>query len=193
MSVAEYIVSFISIMIGLALADLATSLQRLLRAGPRVRWNLLTPAAAILVTAFIINIWWTMYGSLNAMTSISVAGFVPDLISLLLLFCLASSALPDEVGEKTDLAEYYEENRKRLWSLFAIYTLWVTIVLGVRTEMMGAPASRFLGNVVPNVFLAALMILLVFTSRRWVHLLAISFLLLITALAWLPQELGRPR
>jgi hypothetical protein len=53
--VAEYVAAFISIMVGLALADLATSFQRLLRAGKRVKWDLLTPASATLVTAFVIN------------------------------------------------------------------------------------------------------------------------------------------
>lgn len=72
MSVAEYVAAFISILIGLALADLATSFQKLLRAGNRVRWNLLTPATAVLVTAFVINVWWSMFGTLNAMRSISV-------------------------------------------------------------------------------------------------------------------------
>jgi hypothetical protein len=144
-----------------------------------------------LVTAFIINVWWTMFAALNAARSISVAGFIPDLISLLLLFCLASSALPDEVGEKLDLADYYQGNRKRLWSLFVLYTTWVTIVVGVRTGLAGAPFTRLLGNVVPNLILASLMLILVATPRRWVHILIISLLLLAAGLAWLPQELGR--
>ncbi|HZG08571.1 MAG TPA: hypothetical protein VEZ70_06300 [Allosphingosinicella sp.] len=199
MSVAEYVAAFISIMIGLALADLATSLQRLLRAGARVRWDYLTPAAAILVTAFIINVWWAMFGALNAMRSLTVAGFIPDLISLLLLFCLASSALPDEIGERLDLADYYRSTRTWLWGLFALYTIWVTIVVGARTVAANASMGAFLGNVVPNAVLASLMLVLAVTDRRWVHAALISLLLLVTAAAWLPQELaganpsGQPR
>jgi hypothetical protein len=191
MSVAEYVAAFVSIMIGLALADLVTSFQRLLRAGKRVQWGLLTPATAILVTAFIINVWWSMFGMLNAMRSISVAGFIPDLISLLLLFCLASSALPDDVGESINLADYYAENRKRIWGLFALYTIWVTVVVGLRAVVGEAPWDRLLASVIPNLLLAALMLTLVATPRRWVHLLVVSVLLLTTAFAWLPQELGR--
>lgn len=191
MSVAEYIASFISIMIGLALADLATSLQRLLRGGRRVRWDLLTPLAAILVTAFVINVWWTMFATLNQARSISVASFIPDLISLLLLFCLASSALPDEVGERLDLADYYRDNRRRFWGLFALYTGWVTLVIGARSQLTGDPPGRFLSAILPNLVLAGLMLVLVATPRRWIHLLVIAILLVTTGLAWLPQELGR--
>ena len=190
MSVAEYIASFISIMIGLSLADLATSLQRLLRAGKRVRWDILTPATAILVTAFVINVWWSLYGALNAMRSLSVAGFVPDLISLILLFCLTSSALPDDVADGCDLGEYYRTNRKRFWGLFLIYMLWVTAVIGVRGSLAGG-GSALIGSVVPNLLLAALMLLLVFTPRRSIHLAVVALLLAVTGFAWLPQQLGR--
>jgi hypothetical protein len=176
-------------MIGLALAELATSLQRLLRAGRRVKWDMLTPAAAILVTAFVINVWWESFGAFNAMSSISVAGFIPNLIALLLLFCLASSALPDEVPETLDLANYYRENRRRLWSLFALYTGWVTVVAGVRANLAGAPPGAMMRIVVPNLLLIALMAVLIRTPRRWVHMLVIVLILVIVGSAWLPQEL----
>jgi hypothetical protein len=188
-SVAAYIAAFISIMIGLALADLATSLQRLLRAGKRVKWDLLTPAAAILVTAFVINVWWAMFGPLNAMRSISVAGFIPDLIALLLLFCLASSALPEEVGDSLDLRDFYRNNQKQFWSLFALYLIWVTAVAAVRAAQSGAPLVSMIGITIPNLLLASLMILLIKTPRRWVHLLVIFLLLVVTGSAWLSQEL----
>jgi hypothetical protein len=63
MSIAEYVAGFVSIMIGLALADLATSLQRLLRGGAKVRWDLLTPATALLVIASVISVWWQMFSA----------------------------------------------------------------------------------------------------------------------------------
>jgi hypothetical protein len=176
-------------MIGLALADLATSLQRLLRAGKRVKWDVLTPAAAILVTAFVVNVWWATFGTLNAMSSITVGGFIPDLIALLLLFCLASSALPDEVPETIDLGDYYGENRRPFWSLFALYTVWVTIVAGVRASAAGLSPTAMIGSVVPNLLLASLMTVLIWTPRKWVHVLIIVLLLAIIGSAWLPQEL----
>jgi hypothetical protein len=189
-SVAEYIAAFISIVIGLSLADLATSLQRLLRAGERVKWDPLAPAAAILVAAFIINVWWTSFESLNALRSISVAVFIPDLISLLLLFCLASSALPDEVPATLDLADYYRENRRQFWSLFVFYIVWVTAVAGLRAQLAGVPGNAMIGTVAPNLVLTSLMLVLIWTPRRWVHGLVIALLLAIIGSAWLPQELA---
>jgi hypothetical protein len=189
MSVAEYTAAFVSIMVGLALADLAVSLQRLLRAGPRVRWDLLTPAAALLATGFVINIWWTMYASLSRVERLSVASFIPDLVTLVLLFCLASSALPDAVpDEGLDLRVYYERNRRWLWRLFAAYTVWVTLVVLVRFLAAGATAGQVARATIPNLVLMALMLTLARSGRRALHVAVLAVLLLVTALAWLPQE-----
>lgn len=189
MSVAEYTAAFVSIMIGLALADLATSLQRLLRAGRRVKWDVLTPAAALLTAAFVINVWWTMYAMLSQVERLTVASFIPDLVSLVLLFCLASSALPDAVPEDgLDLREYYERNRPWLWRLFAAYTFWVSLLFLIRGIAVEATAGQLAGGTVPNLVLLMLMLTLSRTSRRAIHIAGIAALLLVTALAWLPQE-----
>jgi hypothetical protein len=189
MSVAEYTAAFVSIMIGLALADLATSMQRLLRAGQLVKWDILTPAAALLTAGFVINVWWTMYGALSQVERLSIASFIPELVTLVLLFCLASSALPDEVGPKgIDLRLYYENNRRWLWRLFAAYVFWVTLVVLVRGLSKEASVGQVAAGTVPNLLLFVLMLALSRTSRRRVHMAGIAILLLVTALAWLPQE-----
>ena len=191
MSVAEYTAAFISIMIGLSLADLAASLQRLLRAGSRVKWDALAPLAALLTTAFVMNVWWSSYSRLAALDRLSIGAFIPDLIALILLYSLASSALPDEVKEeRLVLADYYEANRSSFWRLFALYTFWVTAVVAVRLIPSGAGAARILPQILPNLFLTALMLLLSWTGRRSVHLGIIILLLVITGLAWLPQEVA---
>lgn len=178
-------------MVGLALADLAASLQRLLRGGAKVKWDVQTPATALLVTGFVINVWWEMFTVLSAMQSLRLGAFLPDMIGMLLLFCLASSALPDEIPEHIDLAVYYSENRKRIWGLFALYTVWTAIVVGSRAVATGLPAGTMVAAVVPNLFLASLMLLLVATSRKWVHLVVVGVLLATISFAWLPQELAR--
>lgn len=193
MSVAEYIAAFVSIMIGLALADLAASLQRLLRAGRRVKWDLLTPLSALLVTAFVINVWWSMFASIVRLQSLTVGSFVPDLIALLLLFSLASSSLPDEVpAEGIDLGGYYRDNSRWFWSLFALYTGWVTLVIAARGIGAGAGFGAVAGAIAPNALLTILMLVLTATKRRWVHLLLVALLLAVALLAWLPQKLAQP-
>jgi hypothetical protein len=55
--------------------------------------------------------------------------------------------------------------------------------------MANASTTAMAGAVVPNLIIALLMTLLIWTPRRWVHVAVTGLLLLISASAWLPQEL----
>ncbi len=45
----EYITALVSVVVGLAIADMATSLHRLLRNRRRVRWDWVAPLAAVVI------------------------------------------------------------------------------------------------------------------------------------------------
>jgi hypothetical protein len=49
MTASEYVAAFASIILALAVTDLATSMHRLLRARKRVRWHWLPLAVALLI------------------------------------------------------------------------------------------------------------------------------------------------
>jgi hypothetical protein len=92
---------------------MAQSLHRLLRARARVRWDLLTPLAALLVAASVVNTWWTTDA---VFAKVTFAAFFPNLASLMLLFLLASATLPDEVpAEGLGLKDYYLATRRYFW------------------------------------------------------------------------------
>lgn len=57
----EYLLALVSILIGLAVADLATCMHRLLRARSRVRWDWLPLASALIVMLLILQFWWGFY------------------------------------------------------------------------------------------------------------------------------------
>jgi hypothetical protein len=175
---------------GLAVADLATSLQRLIRAGKLVVWDVLTPLAAVLAGASVINIWWSLYGSLVTLNRITIAAFIPDLVSLLLLFLVAAAALPNEVpAEGINLRNYYERNRKAFWVPFALYMAWAAIGNAVYAVSTASSASRFAGLTLPNVLLTGAMVILAFNCRRWVHMVGLGLLLVVVLSAWLPQAI----
>ena len=57
----EYLLGLESIILALALGDLARSLHRLLVAGERVKWDFLSPLAAMMVLLKIVNHWWRWF------------------------------------------------------------------------------------------------------------------------------------
>src|SRR5687767_8305382 len=98
MSPGEYVATFASIILGLAVADLATSFLRLLKARAPVKWDWIPLLVALHVLLAIIQFWWSAYDTWQRAPSIGI--FLIPLLSMILVFLVASAALPDEVPEQ---------------------------------------------------------------------------------------------
>src|SRR6185369_5579618 len=110
MTAGEYVSAFASIILALAVTDLATSMHRLLRARKRVRWDWLPLAVALLILISTVQFWWVFFDVWKSSSSFTLGAFLPDFLTLLLLFFIASAALPDEVpADGLDLKVYYSE------------------------------------------------------------------------------------
>jgi hypothetical protein len=186
----EYILAFISIVVGLAVADLAGSLHRLLRARARLRWDWLALAAAGLVALTVLQFWWTFFrtGRLQAW---SVYGqFLPLLALVVVLVLLASAALPDEVPEPgLDLAAYYADNARYFWSLYALF-LALAGVVTVWPAWGARPAGALLASQIPNVVVLSLAGSLAVVRRRAYHAVLVPLLLVVLGALWSRLTLG---
>lgn len=185
MSTAEYIATFASIVVGLAFADLLMSLHRLIRSRRLVQWDWLPIASAALVLLTIVQVWWRSFGVWTAQPVFSFGQFLPDLLSLTLLFLLAASALPDDIPETgMNLRKYYEENRAYFWGLFGVYVLVVSVIRFWRRTAFDASFLDFLAMNRFNLISVVFMFLLIFTRRRWVHAAVVLVSLLFLASTW---------
>jgi hypothetical protein len=125
----EYITALVAVVIGLAIADLATSLHRLLRHRNIVRWDWVSPVAALLILAELFNLWWRWRG----FTGTTMGDVVPYFVALILIYLTASITLPDEVpAEGLDLGRYFDENRSYFWFVYASYIAVITALMSVR-------------------------------------------------------------
>jgi hypothetical protein len=143
----EYSLGLTSILVSLALAGLVTSFHRLLRQARRVRWDGRVLIAAALVVVEIVRLWfatWTLRDLVQAETFSVYLGLF---VEVLLLVLLAASALPEDVGENCDLGAFYEENRRYLWGVFALYQLSYFLlgffVFGIRQGAAGGTVDAF--------------------------------------------------
>lgn len=186
MSAFEYVSVMASIVIGLALADILTSLHRLFRAGPLVRWHWAAPVAAGLVVLTLIQIWWSLYTPDD--TPMTVVRFLPILVELILLFLLAARALPDAVpAEGLDLRVYYDTNGRWFWALFTAALGWLMLV-GIITTAATGEVRTFLGHRIADLAILAVFASLIFVRRLWWHMIAFAVLSL-GPLGWLSKSL----
>jgi hypothetical protein len=117
----EYLLMFASVILAMAVSDVITSLNRLLSAGARIRWDWLSPLAATLAFLKIVNQWWAWFGASTFAGAMTFGMFLGVLVSAVLLFLLAASALPDSLEEGADLRAYYQNTARRFWLLFAAH------------------------------------------------------------------------
>ena len=105
MSVIEYVSVFVSIVLGLAVAELGTSFHRLMRARERVRWHWMSLALAFFMLLNILAVWWASYLWYATKLELRMMEFLPDLAILVLTYLAAAAALPDDIpSDGLDLA-----------------------------------------------------------------------------------------
>ena len=176
----EYITVLVSIVIGLAIADIATSIHRLLRAGRRVKWDWLAPAAAALVLLELFNLWWKWHG----FTGDTLGEVMPYFAALLLLFLAASASLPDDVPEDgLDLRAFAERSHLYFW---LVYTAFVLMWIGLRTALdlgRGDDPRAVLAAHGFDYFTIAVYGAVIALRRRW-----LSGVALIGTLLWLGYD-----
>jgi hypothetical protein len=153
--------------LGLAVTDLCTSLNRLLGAGAKVRWDWLAPLAATVAFLKIITQWWTWFAAAPIAKGVTFEMFVGLLVSVVLLFLLASVSLPDNLeGEVIDLRAYYAQVSRRYWSLFAAhFALSNAVNAWVQMQVEGAR----LALLSPAYLVLPAAIALIFVRSRLVH------------------------
>ncbi|MDP8916041.1 MAG: hypothetical protein M3M95_02330 [Pseudomonadota bacterium] len=188
MNAAEYVSVLVSIVIGLAIADILFSLHRLLRAGRRVKWDWAAPLATALVLMVLVMMWWSFYQP--EPRPLSIGEFLPSFVLLVLLFLLGGAALPDETpAEGIDLRAYYDSNGRYFWTLFALTMAWLLLVDFVGAALRGADLRPVLEGSLVEFGILAVFVSLIFVRRRWWH--AVAFLILATGpVGWVARTLG---
>jgi len=163
----EYLLLFAAIILGLAVADLATSLHRLLSAGPRVRWDWLAPLAALVAFLKIVTLWWSWFGIGKLAQGLTWEMFLGFLAGTVLLFLLAAAALPEEVAEgPIDLRAHYATVQRRYWILFVCGWLLMNVLsLWAQVQILGA----HLDLASPAYLVLPVVISLIFVRNRWWH------------------------
>lgn len=188
----EYALVLISILMGLALADIVVSLHRLLRSQQRVRWDGRVLIATSLVMLEIVRMWFAQWTGRDLAIAVTFGAYLGEFIQILLLVLLAFASLPDHVAESCDLRDFYERNRRYFWSVFAAYqasyfALWLMVFGGTQSTVGGAVTPidwvRMVGPL-------AVYVMLAFVRLRWLDYLAPLLIMMFYLLRYWNQSLA---
>lgn len=188
----EYALVLISILMGLALADIVVSLHRLVRPRQPVKWDGRVIIAASLVMLEVIRMWFAQWTGRDLAIAVTFGVYLGEFIQILLLVLLAYASLPDDLGESCDLQEFYERNRRYFWSVFAAYqasyfVLWLTVFGGTQATVGGAVTpidwARMVGPLL-------IYLTLTFVRLRWLDYLAPALIMIFYLLRYWNQSLA---
>jgi hypothetical protein len=174
MGVSEHLGVFLSIVLGLAISDLCISFNRVLDAGARVRWDWLSPMAALVALLKILTQWWQWFGFAElAKGRITFEAFLLVMAGGVLMFLVAAAALPDRADEAVvDLRGYYARTSRRYWLLFAAqYMVLTAIGIWAQTQLLHAGLGWPLAF---RLVTPAIAVILAFVPLRGLHTLGLA-------------------
>ncbi len=173
MSKFQLIFTLFSIIYGLLLTEIFSSLHRLLRHRRVVRWHWLPLASVWFITLVMLKNWWRL--SLNSSDAYwgNIVVFLGYCHLMLLMYLLVSAALPDAVpAGGVDLKVYYLANRRYFWGLFLGMNAVALALVTFKHYLAGSVVS--VENLVVNGLIMALILPLMVSRRHWVHALIVT-------------------
>jgi hypothetical protein len=188
----EYALGLFAVLIGLAVADIATSFHRLARGRVPVVWDPLALLAALFAVCMAVGMWFDLWGVRNFAATRHFFFYLSMVGEFFVLFLLAAASLPDEVRDGADLREHYARNRRYFWLLVALFQL---SYLGNGLFFVGSMLARlpladrlwtFNNLCVPLV----ISLLLAMVRSRAFHYVGLALLFVSFALHYAPYQIN---
>jgi hypothetical protein len=173
----DYGLGLVSILVGLALADVAASLHRLLRQARLVTWDGRVVLCIVLVIITITGMWFEVWSIRSVKAVLSYPFYLSLFLEFMVLFLVCAACLPDEPEESCDLNAFYEKNRTYLWSLFALFqtSFFLHWIYFARLRMSGQWPPLLSGIWVGLPL--SVFVLLAMIRSRWFHYIALLALI----------------
>lgn len=186
MSAFEFTFGLISLLLGLGFAHLANSFAKLVMAGNRVRWDWLSPLAAVLAFEAGLIYWWYQWSLKDE--DVTLAGLAVRAVACLTLYVVAVAAMPAPGDDELDLRESFENVRRLFFGAFGFFVLLVGVLPPFVQRVVFAEGVW----TIPwqNLSSIALCVSCLFIGKRWFHGLVLIWFLAAPALEWLPLAIS---
>jgi hypothetical protein len=173
----EFAVGVFSVLIGLAIADIATSFQRLLGSEIRIKWDPLALLAAAYALCMAIYMWFDLWGVRNFAATRQFLFYICLFSELFILYLIAASSLPAD-GVSHDLRDFYTRNRRRFWFLVVLFQVGYVLagfyfISGEIARRSGMVIALGLIQMAAPLVLA---LILYWTTSRVVHYIGVVLL-----------------
>jgi hypothetical protein len=177
MDITGYWPTLVSIILGLAVADLLVNLHRLIDARKHVKWDALPLLWSLIVLLWLFNYWWAVATNLDGSQDARVVGhFVLLAIPPIMLFLMAASVLPHDSlteGQFNMRADW--AGRRNVFLTFFALNQFVTWIVAIMRHSVLLDISSLFRTAALLLVLLALFV----KARRFEWVAAIAILTLV--------------
>jgi hypothetical protein len=175
-----YLAAFITVLLAIAVGDMAVSLHRLLRARRRIKWHPLPLVAAFIVLLILLTNFFAIW-RLTETERITFLELCWLLVPQFLYFLAASAVLPDEIPAKgLNLFDFYAAERRYLYTLLLLAVVAEIIDGTLRLRLFEQDPQRYFTHYLPLNFVSSLSLLaMIWRREKWVHWTALTILLVV--------------
>ena len=172
----DFAIGLMTIITGLAIADMVASTHGLLMDRHRVQWDWLAVLAATFIFLMIVSSWGISYRTLgNKKINPHLWLFVVGLTQIIPLYLAARASLPDAVAKKgVSLADHYAGICRYFWTSVAF-----TYAIYLGYAAYTARPSDFANGYWSPLAQLLLMLVLISFCRRRVHALLVPLIFLL--------------
>lgn len=164
----EYQITFMTFFIGLGVADLFTSIVRLLKRRTAVQWHWL-PILWVAIAFMGLNIAWFAYQTMFSQNFTATGpGFLLAVSPAIFIFAFTVSILPHDIPQNgINLKEYYFSNHKLIFSLsFLDFTSRMVTQYFI---LNSNSTARSFSDWIPFIVLQLLLVGMILTKNQRYH------------------------
>lgn len=177
MSLFEFTFGLSAVILGLALAHMASTISKLAMAGRRVKWAPEPLLLAAIIVLVIVSVWLFQWGARND-TETTIGWTLFQVGKLLLPFMAATFVLPDPIPDEGPVDLYAHYDRTRALTFGALIIGLLLFWLGYTIEDAGAADAEpmTVWSVVSSLpwgFCLGYGLLIV-VRRRWVNVVLLT-------------------
>ncbi len=195
MSLFEFTFGLSAVILGLALAHMASTVSKLAMAGRRVRWAPEPLLLAAIIALVIVSVWLFQW-NVRDRTETTIGLMLMQVVKLVLPFMAATFVLPDPIPEEgpVDLHAHYDRTRALTFGalILGLIAFWAVGMVewagGARPER-GPMTAWAVAKTLPWEFCLGYGLLIV-VRRRWVNVVLLAAGLVYYGWGVLPVRLG---
>jgi O-antigen/teichoic acid export membrane protein len=192
MEAFDYAMGLVSIVVGIAISDLALSFHKLFRHRRTLSWDARTLLAAALTFVVLFSMWFDLWSVHGRPEILNYPFLLSIIVELVLLFLMATAVLPDEPLPKDDLATFYDNNARSIWTFFLLFQIsyvghWLYFKMTSPSYELDHMLERLPEVLMVPVAAGALVLM---PRRRMLHLILITSLLIYWLVTYSDNRIG---